>query len=74
MDLNNDSYLEPYEIMNSLRTKDVFNYISQGEKYIDVKNMTINITYYINGLQKDFIRNTTWALNDLDYKFLHYVS
>ena len=74
MDLNNDSYLQPFEVMLSLRIKDVFNFIAQGEKQINLTNMTSNITYTIDSLQKEFNKNHTWILNDFDYRFLHYVS
>ena len=73
MDLNNNTYLEPYELMISLRIKDIFYFLSAGEKQIDVKNMTTNITYYIDMLKIEFVKNHTWILNDFDYKFIYYV-
>jgi hypothetical protein len=73
MDLNNDSFLQPFEVLISLRIKDVFKFIAQGEQQINLTNMTSNITYYVDSLQKDFGKNFTWILNTFDYKFLHYV-
>lgn len=73
MDLNNDSYLEPFELMISLRIKDIYKFLASGEMKIDIKNMTTNITYAIDMLKTEFVKNHTWILNDLDYKFLHYV-
>lgn len=73
MDLNNNTYLEPFELMISLRIKDIFKFLASGEKQIDVKNMTTNITYYIDMLKNEFVKNHTWILNDFDYKFIYYV-
>ena len=73
MDLNNNSYLEPFEIMISLRIKDVFNFIANEEKQINLTNMTQNITYTLDLLQKEYNSNHTLKLNDLDYEFINYV-
>lgn len=73
MDLNNDSFIQPYELLLSLRIKDVFKFIALDEQKINMTNMTSNITFFVDSLQKDFITNNIWILNKLDYKFLEYV-
>ena len=73
MDLNNDTWLQPFEVMITLRIKDLFKFIAKGENFVNVKNLTENISTTVEELVKEFPKNHTWVLNDIDFKFLQYV-